>query len=77
MNAPDAAPLFHERGLPDPLSGVWTSDMRLVPILVRRDVPAPGVVTHRYVFDVQGFNRRRVFNGAEHCDVSGVYFLLN
>jgi uncharacterized membrane protein YhhN len=34
------------------------------------------LVTHCYVFDGQGFNRRRAFSGAEYCAISSVYFLL-
>jgi hypothetical protein len=50
--------------------------MKVVPISVSRDVPAPSVVHHRYVIDPQGIIRNAAFKGARHCDVSVVYYLL-
>jgi hypothetical protein len=50
--------------------------MQLAPIAGSRDVPAPPVVAHCYVIDVERIERRRAFNGVLYCDTSGVYFLL-
>jgi len=51
--------------------------MKVVPISMSRDVPAPSVVLHCYVVDQQEIDGRGAFIGAEHCDVSVVYFLLD
>jgi hypothetical protein len=55
---------------------VSTWNLKIVPISVSRDVPAPSVVHHRYVVDQQTINWNGLLSGADHCDVSVVSFLF-